>query len=265
VPEKNPPFLLFARAGFAARGIMYLLVAWLALRVGRSEDAGGALAYLGSGAGRLVLAGMALGFAGYSAWRLLDAALGTEARGSGWKNIRHRLVAAGSGCVHLGLAFSAAKLALGAGGGSGGGSRTAEAGAATAMSLPGGPAVLTIAAAILLAVAGAQLAVGLGRRFLRHMRPEAKRHAWIVAVGMAGYCARGAIFAVAAWLMFRASTHHSPAEAGGLGDALAAMPGALRAAVAAGLALFGLFSLIEAWLRAMRDPKLKARVKRAAQ
>jgi hypothetical protein len=244
---------------------MYLFVAWLALRVGRSEDAGGALAYLGSGAGRIVLGAMAVGFAGYSAWRLVDAALDSEGYGTDWKGVRHRLVAAGSGLIHGGLAFSAAKLALGAGGGGGGSSRTAEAGAATAMSLPGGPALLTIAAAILVGVAAAQLYMGLGRRFLRHMTPEAGRHAWILVAGVGGYCARGAIFAMAAWLMFRASTHHSPAEAGGLGDALTAMPAGLRAAAAAGLALFGAFSLIESWFRAIRDPRLKERVKRATQ
>jgi hypothetical protein len=42
------------------------------------------------------------------------------------------------------------------------------------------------------------------------------------------------------------------------------MPGLARPAVAAGLGLFGLFSLIEAWFRDIRDPKLGRRVKRAA-
>jgi hypothetical protein len=61
--------------------------------------------------------------------------------------------------------------------------------------------------------------------------------------------------------MFRAASDHAPREAGGLGDALRAMPGAVRAAAAAGL---GLFSLVEAWFRDIRDPKLGERVKRAA-
>jgi hypothetical protein len=42
------------------------------------------------------------------------------------------------------------------------------------------------------------------------------------------------------------------------------MPGPVRAAAAAGLGLFGLFSLVEAWFRDIRDPKLGHRVKRAA-
>jgi len=260
--RSGSPFLLLARAGFVARGIMYLLVAWLALRVGRSEDAGGALAYLGTGGGRAVLAAMALGFAGYAAWRLVDAALDTSGRGSDLKGIGKRLVAAGSGVIHCGLAVSAARLALGGHRSGGGSSRTAETGAATVIHFPGGEALLLAAAAVLAGVAVVQIALGVRLRFMRHLSPEAERHLWIKAVGAIGYCARGLIFAAAAWLMFRASADHAPSEAGGLGDSLAALPALARAAAAGGLALFGLFSLIEARFRRMPEPHLKGRAKR---
>lgn len=256
MPGKNPPFLLLARFGFAARGLMYLLIAWLALRIGRTEDPSGALAYLGTGGGRAVLAGMAVGFAGYAAWRLVDAIINVEGSGLG-----HRAAAAGSGLIHLGFAYKAATLALG--GGSGGGRGTAETGAATAMHFPGGEALLFAAAAALLAGAVFQVAVALRRRFLRRMTPEAGRRWWIVAAGVGGYATRGLLFGVAAWLMFRAASDHAAEEAGGLGDSLAAMPPAMRTALAVGLALFGLFSLIEAWYRVMRDPQIKDRVKAA--
>jgi hypothetical protein len=258
-------FLLLARAGFVARGIMYLLVAWLALRLGRGEDAGKALAYLGSGAGRAVLAAMAVAFAGYAAWRLIDAALDTQQRGSDAKALGNRFVAAGSGCIHSGLAFSAARLALGHRSAGGGSSRTAETGAATALHLPGGEALLLGAAAVLAGVAIAQVAMGVRLRFLHHMTPQAERHLWVKGLGAAGYCARGLIFAAAAWLMARAGMDHAPREAGGLGDSLRAMPAFARSAVAAGLGLFGLFSWVEAWFRDIRDPKLGRRMKRAAR
>ncbi|MEA3033566.1 MAG: hypothetical protein QOH86_1582 [Sphingomonadales bacterium] len=258
-------FLLLARAGFVARGIMYLLVAWLALRLGRGEDAGKALAYLGSGPGKAVLAAMAIAFAGYAAWRLVDAAVDTQRRGHDAKALGKRLVAAGSGCIHAGLAFSAARLALGHGGSGGGSSGTAETGAATALHLPGGEALLLVAAAVLAGVAVAQMAMGVRLRFLHHMTPGAERHWWVKGLGAAGYCARGLIFAAAAWLMARAGMDHAPREAGGLGDSLRAMPDLARPAVAAGLGMFGLFSLVEAWFRDIRDPKLGHRVKRAGR
>ena len=43
---------MLTRVGFAARGIMYLTIGYLALRTGRSEDGIGALSFLDSGAGR---------------------------------------------------------------------------------------------------------------------------------------------------------------------------------------------------------------------
>ena len=265
MPDTGSPFLLLARFGFVARGIMYLLVAWLALRVGRSEDAGGALAYLGTGGGRAVLGAMAAGFGGYAAWRLVDAALDTTGRGSDLKGVGKRLVAAGSGVIHCGLAFSAAKLALGWHRSGGGSSRTAESGAATAIHLPGGEALLLAAAAVLAVVAIVQIALGVRLRFLHHMTSEAGRYWWVKATGAIGYCARGVIFAAAAWLMFRASADHAPREAGGLGDSLEALPGLARAGAAAGLAVFGLFSFVEARFRRMPEPHLKARAKKLAR
>ncbi|MFL6857793.1 MAG: DUF1206 domain-containing protein [Allosphingosinicella sp.] len=263
--DPSSSFLLLARFGFVARGIMYMLVAWLALRVGRNEDAGNALGYLGSGGGRAILAGMAVGFAAYAAWRLVDAALDTQRRGKGWKAIGKRLAGAGSGVIHAGLALSAARVALGHHGSGGGSSRTAETGAATALQWPGGETLLLGAAAMLAAVAVAQVAMGVRLRFLHHMSAEAERHWWVKAAGLVGYCARGAIFAAAAWLMFRASADHAPSKAGGLGDALRALPSLARAAAAAGLAVFGLFSMVEARFRRMPDPRLAERARRFAR
>jgi hypothetical protein len=82
----------------------------------------------------------------------------------------------------------------------------------------------------------------------------------VIAAGSGGHAARGAVFLVAAWLALQAGLHHSPAEAGALGDALRTMPHWLRAAVAAGLCLFGAYSLIEAGYRILPDPQLKRRV-----
>jgi hypothetical protein len=127
-------FVTMTRVGFAARGIMYLLIGYLSLRVGRSEDGAGAMEYLDSGAGKLLLALMAVGFFAYAAWRLLEAWLDSEGHGSDGKGTAARLGGAASGIVHLALAFTAAKLASGSGGSGGG----AEGGAAAALSFPAG-------------------------------------------------------------------------------------------------------------------------------
>jgi hypothetical protein len=255
-------FLTFTRIGFAARGLMYMLVAWMALRLGRAEDAGRALAYLGSGRGRILLAAMAAGFLAYGLWRLADAGFDFEHRGNSWKKLAVRAGGAGSGLIHLGLAFTAARLALGGGGG-GGSSRKAEAGASMALGLPGGNVVLLIGGAILLGAAGLQIAKAVRRKFLDHLRPNVRDRWWVLAAGCAGYAARGAVFATAAWLLFRAGTDRSASEAGGLGDALGALPPLAETAVAAGLAMFGAFCLIEAWYRVLPTRDVKRDVKAA--
>ncbi|HEX2763154.1 MAG TPA: DUF1206 domain-containing protein [Allosphingosinicella sp.] len=260
VPDNS--FLLFTRIGFAARGALYLLVAWLALRLGRSEDTGGAMEYVKSQAGGWLLAAMAIGFAAYGAWRLLDALLDLQGRGSDAKGLGKRSVGVGSGLVHLGLAFSAARLALGGGGGAHASER-AEQGAATAMDLPGGEALLYVVAAGL-AVAGiVQLRVALRRRFLRHLEPGARAQGWISLAGCCGYAARGIVFLTAAWLALRAGLDQKPNEAGALGDALASLPTSVQMLVAGGLALFGVYSLIEARYRILADPRVKRRVQEA--
>lgn len=261
MPATDSKFLLLTRIGFAARGLMYLLVAYLAVRLGRARDASEALEYL-TGAGRAVLAAMAVGFAAYAAWRLLDAALDCEHRGTSLKALGVRIAHAGSGVIHAALGFKAARMALG-GSSQGGSSETAESGAATALALPGGDWLLTAAAAVLAGVAIVQFSHALRGRYLRHLRAEARGKWWVVAAGSGGYTARGIIFGMAAWLLYRASAGGSAAEAGGLGDALVNLPGPLRTAVAAGLALFGAYSLIEAWYRMIVDPKVKERLKEA--
>ena len=262
VSSVSPNFLLLTRIGFAARGLLYLIVGYLALQLGRTEDAGGALDWLQNKAGGLVLGALALGFVAYGIWRVADAVFDTQNKGRDAKGIAGRLAGALSGLIHLGLAFTAAKLALG--GRSGGDSSdSAESGAAAAMSLPGGDLLLYAASAILVVAGIAQLAIALTRGFCKHLAPEAKNRWWVIAAGVGGHAARGIIFLAAAWLVFNATRHQQAEEAGALGDALLSMPDGLRAAVAAGLCLFGLYSLIEARYRIIPDPHVKHRLEDA--
>jgi len=259
VPNISPNFLLLTRVGFAARGLLYLIVGYLALKLGRAEDAGGALGWVGGKTGGMALGALAFGFAAYGVWRVVDAIFDTQGKGRELKGIAGRLAGAVSGLIHLALAYSTVRLALGAGPG-GDSSDSAESGAAAAMGLPGGEALLLAAAAILAVAGTAQFAIALGRRFCRHLAPEAQRHWWVIAAGVGGHAARGVIFLAAAWLLLRAGLHHEAKEAGALRDALLSLPASLRGAVAAGLCLFGAYSLIEARYRIIPDPHVKHRV-----
>lgn len=252
------------RAGFAARGIMYMLIGYLALRAGRAEDGSGALRYLDSGGGRFLLALMALGFLGYALWRLSEAAVDTEGHGTDAKGVAVRAGGAVSGLIHLGLGLLSAKLALGKGGGGGGGSSSSEQGAQTALGLPGGWLLIAAAAAVLVAVGLYQLAKAWKADFLKHLEPGATRQDWVVWVGRAGYAARGVVFAIMGWLLWQAARDAQASEAGDMGAALTSLPATAQAVVAAGLVLFGLFSLVEARFRRINDPRVVERLRHKA-
>ena len=68
-----PAFEVVTRLGFAARGLMYGAIGWLAIVSGRTEDAKGIIDYLGQRAGAVLVAIMAAGFFSYAGWRFLEA------------------------------------------------------------------------------------------------------------------------------------------------------------------------------------------------
>lgn len=249
------------RAGFAARGIMYLLIAFLALWSGRSEDGAGALKLLESGSGRVLLAVMALGFLAYGIWRIAEAVIDSEGHGSKAKGLAVRAGGAVSGVIHLGLGLYAAKLAAGRPAESGG----TEGGAATALSLPGGEVLLLVAAGAVLATAAVNLLKAAKGGFLKHPDARAAEQAWVKWVGRGGYAARGVVFAIMALFFWRAAQAASAAKAGGIGDALDWLSGWPRLLVAAGLGLFGIFSLVEARYRRINDPQVAARLRGAGR
>src|SRR5688500_586903 len=96
----NARFKTLTRLGFAARGLLYIVIALLLFRSGRSEDVSGALAELGKEGGDPLLLAMAAGFIAYGLWRLADAALNIEGHGDGAKGLGGRLAAGGSGLVY---------------------------------------------------------------------------------------------------------------------------------------------------------------------
>jgi hypothetical protein len=260
-----PSLEMLTRIGFAARGVMYLIIGYLALRFGRAEGNEGALATLAEGSGKLLLGIMALGFVAYSVWRLSEALVDTEGHGSDAKGKAARIGGALSGVIHLGLAIVAANLAFGRGGGSAAGGSGAEQGAATALALPGGSALLLVAGLGLIGAGLWQLVRAAKADFLRHLDGRAAGQPLVTWLGRAGYAARGIVFVIIGWSLLQAGLSDRAAEAGGMSQALGSLSGPLLAAVALGLLLFGLFSFVEARYRRINDPNVVARLKGAVR
>ena len=256
-----------ARAGFAAKGIVYLLIGTLALLAaagagGETTGTHGALGVvLRQPLGRVLLALLAVGLAGYAMWRAITALADPEGQGRrGWKRIMVRIGYGISGLIHAGLAWEAAKLALALGGSGGGDAaqdRTAE-----LMSAPFGP---WLVGAVALGLAGyglAQIRRGLRgdidrRLALGRLGPDEQR--LVVRTARTGLAARGVVFLIMSGFLAKAALEHDPSEAGGREAALQALRDQPYAAfllggVALGLAAYGAFQLVRARYRVIATP-----------
>jgi hypothetical protein len=114
--------------------------------------------------------------------------------------------------------------------------------------------LLGIAAAVLFGAGVWQLIKAAKASFLKHLDRQAAHENWVKLFGQAGYGARGVIFMVTGFFLAKAAMSDRASEAGGMEQALAWLSSPVNAIVAAGLALFGIFSLVEARHRIIHTP-----------
>ena len=237
------------RLGFAARGFLYLNIAWLVIGTGRTTDLSGALEYLRGEKALLLI--ILIGFVAYGIWRVTDALFDSEGHGPGKKGALGRAGAGASGIIYLFLAWQAWKLEKGDGGSSGNG---AQEQAGNVLSLPGGTLLILIGAIILFLAGLWQLKRAISGDFCKHLRGEIAHQDWVKWMGRGGYGARGVIFVVTSFFLFSAGLQGDASEAGGMQDALKWLSNPVNLIVAAGLALFGAFSIVEAIYRSINPP-----------
>ncbi|GAA4986500.1 DUF1206 domain-containing protein [Kitasatospora paranensis] len=247
------------RAGFTARGVVYVLVGVLALRIafgdgGEEADRQGALHRIAAQPyGSVLLWVLAAGFAGMTLWRAATAVFGEAGR----KKPGNRLLCACRAVFYGSVCWGTAAYAAGAGGGSGGDAASQD-WTATAMKLPAGRLLVGAAGLVLLGVGVGVAVRAVQRRFLRKLDTGAmgrRTRSTVTAAGLAGNLARGTVFAGAGVFVVVAAVRFDPGRAKGMDDTLRSFAGSaagpwLLVAVAAGLVLFGAFSFASArWRR----------------
>lgn len=236
----NAWFERVARFGFAASGVLHVLLAWIVLRLafgeGGNADQSGALATLSAqpgGAAMLWAAAVALAALGL--WHGVEAFVEREAK--------DRVKAAAVGVVHLALAFSAAKFAIGSGQSSG----QQNAGLSAKMMQSGwGIAVLIVVALVLIGVGGYHVYKGATKRFLKELDT---RSTAITALGVAGYVAKGVVLVGAGLLVIVATVTSDPAKASGIDAAIKTLGSApfgkiLLVLAAVGIACYGAYNVV---------------------
>jgi hypothetical protein len=246
-----------ARAGLLARGVVYLIIAVLALELalgegGKATNQTGALKTVAEQSfGELLLILLAVGLAGYSLWRLLRAAVGhgAEQRDSAGD----RIAALASGIAYGILAITAVKILTESGAGSG----TPKGTTGGVLDWTGGTVIVAIAGAIMIGVAAYQAYKGLAKKFLEDAKTgemsEGVRKGY-TALGVFGHVARAVVFALIGYGLIKAALDYNPKEAIGLDGALRELADAsygpiLLAAVAIGLAGFAIYSMVDARYR----------------
>jgi hypothetical protein len=255
---------LACRAGYVARGAVYLSIALIAglMALRLSPHASGAIGALQAwsewpfGLTLLWLAGAGLwGFAG---WRILQSVFDADRQGRGLKALASRAGQLVSAAVYGGLALSVHGLLdtlddL----------REMDERAQTqrtiehVLSLPAGD-LLVAAGGVFVCGAGlGNIAQALFARFSGRL--TCPRHTRLPAalLGRVGYLARGLVFLPTGVFLVRAGLRARSAEAKGVGgaiDALSAQPfGHLAIGLLAiGLAAFGAYALFEARFRPIR-------------
>lgn len=242
-------FLQLCRVGFVGRGLLYILIGMLVLGTGRTEDLTGALEYLDQGPGRLMLMAVGAGMAAYGLWRLADAAFGMEHPGTTNKALGQRATVGFIGLIYLYLAYKALRILIAGDPGD----ASAQEQADDVLDLPGGALVLACSAMVLAAASFVQLRKALRCTFLDRLDRRA-REPLVKWLGRIGYAARGVIFLMVAVLIGRAALDGNSNEAGGMEQVLDILSGPVLYAVAGGLILFGLFSIVEGLFRHIQEP-----------
>ena len=249
---------LLAKIGYAARGVVFILVAGLALFSGiaraKADTKSALAALLEQPFGRIWVALIGIGLLGFVAWRIAQSLADSDGHGRSGKGIAIRAALFGSAVTYLGLAAYALGHVVSTGGG---GEGSGEKGLAQwIMSQPFG-SYLAIAVGLGFVAGGAVTATkGVLRKFEKYLKLPKGREliGWVCVYGLV---ARGIVFAVTGILFTYAGFQVDPDQAGSMSDALQwlrQLPfGSLvYIVVAVGLAAFGIYNLVQARYRIVR-------------
>jgi hypothetical protein len=256
-------FHLMARAGYGARGIVFLLVAGLALfstfAGGRADTQSALQTILQQPFGRIWIALIGLGLAGFVVWRLAQSLANADGQDDDIKGYAIRAALFGSAVTYAGLAATSLGMALQMSGGSGSGGE--EGLAAWVMAQPFGRYLAGLIGAGFVIGGGVTAMKGLKRSFGRYLTLDAEKNSPAVLISIYGLVARGAVFAIIGFFFLYAAFTVDPGQAGGMADALTfvrQLPfgGAVYALVAVGLAAFGVYNFVEARYRRINAPDM---------
>jgi len=261
LPTEQPRWItVLARVGLVAKGVSYVIVALLALRLafadgGKATSRQGALATLADESfGQIMLVALALGFACYAAWRFADALFGRRGRDDeGASGLAMRAGFAGRGVIYAVLTYSTIRL-ISRSGGQQSQNTKAKKTTSTVLDWPAGTWLVGLAGLTLIGVGLYNGYRGVTKKFLDSWDKSDEARPWATRIGVVGLLARMVIFGLIGIFLLKAAVEYDPKEAIGLDGALQKLVNAshgpwLLGFVAVGLLAYGVFCFAEARYR----------------
>ena len=248
-----------ARAGYAAKGALYVLIGLIAIQVplgleGDVKDRQGALRTVAQQPfGEVLLIVLALGLAGYALWRLAQAVFDRDDEGTGIEGLAKRGGYLARAVLYGFFAFSAFAIVAGLGSQSGDESQET----ARVFDLPGGRWLVAAAGLGFLGAALFNAYRATSGKFRKHLREHELSEAvrgWVIAVGVVGHAARAIVFGLIGVFLLKAAREYDASETKGLDEALRTVAHAPYGkvalfSVAAGLIAYGAWCFVQAAYR----------------
>ena len=251
-----------ARAGLAARGLMYVLIGIIAIQVAaggshQQADRTGAVHLVAqTGFGAVILWLLVIGFGGMTLWRLSEAAWGSA--DSGGRKASKRLANLARAVFYAAVTFGILKYALGVGQPSSSDSQSQDLTAAV-MRYQGGQVIVALAGVVIVCAGLYVIYRAYKLKFRKHLRmgsASPRTRKVVTRLGQIGGIARGSVFATIGVFLVIAAKDANPRQAKGIDSALRALARTplgpwLLVAEAIGLMKFGVYSWCEARWRAV--------------